>query len=40
MLDLKEEQSKEYLSKVTAMAQRTGCQVNIVCMLCFWGEGP
>lgn len=29
MIDLKEEQSKEYLNKVTAMAERAGCQVNI-----------
>jgi hypothetical protein len=30
MIDLKEEQSNEYLNKVSAMAQRAGCQVNIV----------
>ena len=30
MIDLKEEQSNEYLRKVSAMAQRAGCQVNIV----------
>ena len=30
MIDLKEEQSNEYLKKVSAMAQRAGCQVNIV----------
>lgn len=30
MVGLKEEQSKEYLNKVTAMAQRAECQVNIV----------
>ena len=31
MLDLKEGQSKEYLNKVTAMAQRTGCQALLPC---------
>ena len=31
MLDLKEDQSKEYLNKVTAMAQRTGCQALLPC---------
>ena len=29
MLDLKEEQSKEYLNKISAMAQRAGFQVSI-----------
>ena len=28
MLDLKEEQSQAYLKKVTAMAQRTCCEVH------------
>ena len=28
MIDLKEEQSKEYLNKVTAMARRAGCEVD------------
>lgn len=31
MLDLKEEQSEEYLKKVTAMAQRAGCEPMMSC---------